>query len=191
MNDAGRFLLVIVLASLVATFFFVTSAQSAHRGKRFSAPVILTKFTDRIYQPDVCGQRCRENARCMSWGYEGPPPAAPIGSTSACYLYSNLGVPFVPDRRYTSALAEEPVAGELDNQCTRMLPVGFPLYLPERIAIPNPGLCAARCRSLTTCRAWTYQKAVTGPSPMPMSCYLTGEDPPTFVRGTGCLSGLR
>lgn len=189
--------LLAVLTMHVASVIAATPAQSAHRNKRFSSQTVIAKYTDRLYQPDHCGTRCRNNPNCVAWSYEGPPRGAPIGTTSVCYILSGVTPPLIDDRRLTSAFAEEALTGDIDNQCIKPLTVAIAGYETTTLSRPNPGLCAEKCRTTLGCRAWTYHKLITGRSPWPLSCFLTPENPPTFLSSTaflpstGCLSGTR
>lgn len=181
----------VILISFLLLLASYDDGNAAGRHVRFTGETVFREFTDRLYQPDRCGRRCRDaGADCMAWSYEGPPPRAPIGSTSRCVLLKSFRST-VSDRRFVSALAEEPLPGDLNNQCVRILPADFAPYLPTRISTPNPGMCEQKCRDMPSCRAWTYHKAVTAPGTTPLSCSLTGQDPPSFQTSNSCLSGRR
>lgn len=191
MREFEKLLLLAVVAWHVALIFSATPAQSAQRHKKFSSQTVIAQFTDRLYQPDRCGTRCRNNANCIAWSYEGPPRGAPVGATSVCYILSGVTPTLIVDTRFTSAFAEELLPGDLDNQCVRPLSIRIDGYEPTMLLKPNPGLCAEKCRTTAGCRAWTYHKLITGRGTAPLTCFITPESPPTFSPSTGCLSGTR
>ena len=189
----GKLGFVVAAMCAVASLWSTPAMSRPQSDTTFSNGALTREFFDRLYQPNLCAERCRQaSTTCHGWTYESPPRSAPIGTAkSVCRLYT-LTSPFRrPAQRTISALAEDALADELNGQC--VLGSTFPIigFDPFGFVIdhPNPQSCADICKGTPRCTAWTYTRAFTSGSPYRVrSCVFTDAATPSFAPAPACLS---